>query len=49
LSDKQAPAGKKKGSEADVTRISFENENEETKVDIEGKGGSKSSSDKKRK
>ena len=35
----------KKGNDADVTRISFENENEETKVDIEGKGGSKSSSE----
>jgi hypothetical protein len=43
--------GKEKGSvnnEADVTRISFDNENEETKVDIE-KGGSKSSSDRNKK
>jgi hypothetical protein len=32
----------------DVTRISFENDNEETKIDIEGKD-SKSSSDKKKK
>lgn len=39
---------KKESADAnDVTRISFENENEETKADIE-KGGSKTSSDKKK-
>ena len=43
-SGKPKKAGDKGSQANDVTRISFENENEETKIDIEGGKGSKSSS-----